>query len=106
MRRVAIFVSQYNVNEFKKLQKIKIMKALTTSQLIKALMKKGYSQHKPINLSFNKWNADCIIFVECENENSYLSMYKKIDNFWSKKITSYAKLNASDKKELVSLILA
>lgn len=81
------------------------MKALTASQITKALIDKGHSQYKMIKVSANKWNADYITFLECENGDSYITLYKNINEYSSTKITSYSKMNAEDKKQLASLIL-
>lgn len=81
------------------------MKSLTASQLIEALIKKGHSQHKIINISANKWMADYVSFTEYDNGDSYITLYKNISKYSSTKITSYSKMNAADKKELANLIL-
>jgi hypothetical protein len=81
------------------------MKALTASQLIEALIKKGHGMHSAINIPANKWTADYVKFTEYDNGDSYIILYKNISQYSSTRITSYSKMNAADKKQLASLIL-
>lgn len=59
MKRVTIFVSQYNGNEFKKLQKIKIMTTLTTLTEIKKI--KTFSTREKFEIKGN------VIFFDVDN---------------------------------------
>jgi hypothetical protein len=59
MRRVTIFVSQYNGKEFKKLQKIKIMTTLTTLSEIKKI--KTFSTREKFEIKGN------VIFFDVDN---------------------------------------
>lgn len=80
------------------------MAALTTSELNKILIDNGCN--KIIELSNNKWNADFALMSENEDGKSFLALYKNINESCSTFVTRYSNLKASDKKELVLLLLS
>ena len=82
------------------------MKTLTTSQLVQALIAKGYNTRHVYYIPDNKWGADSFSFIEQDNGKSYIQLDKTTSKDSSRVVASYSKMKAADKKELASLILA
>lgn len=86
-------------------EKLKVMKALTTSELNQVLMSKGFNQHNSNDLPKNKWGADYFTFTETDEGISYLGLYVNVGQYISKRIIKYNQMKALDKKEFTTLVL-
>lgn len=82
------------------------MKALTTSELNKILLTKGYKEYRNYNLPQNKWGADYFSIIETEDGYSAIDLSVQNGEYMSKRIFKYNNMKSADKKEFTSLVLS
>jgi len=78
------------------------MKALTVSELNNLLK----SADRYFTLPSNKWGADYAYVTEMTNGQSYLGLFKYVNDHSSIRVANYANMNAADKKELAEILLS